>query len=278
MPLALFLLEKMKTVFGIKKNQTRVYLEDGRQLPATVVKVLPATVVQVKTMEKDGYSSLQLGLGQGKVRLVNKPLQGHIKKAKKEAFLYLREIRTEKDSELKPGDEVKLIEILTEGDKVNAVGTSKGTGFTGTMKRWNFAGGPKTHGQSDRPRSPGSIGQGTTPGRVFKGKKMSGRAGGERVMIQGLSVVKIDVNEDLIWLQGLIPGKPGGLVEIQKAGRETRFSPVLIKDNLLSIEVQAAQNKAEKKEAAKQGASEDKRSDQPVAKPVDEKSAEEKQA
>ncbi|MCJ7827838.1 50S ribosomal protein L3 [Patescibacteria group bacterium] len=250
----------MKTFFGYKKNQTRVYLENGHQLPITVVSVSPLVVTQLKTFEKDGYQAIQLGIGEKKPSRLNKPTKKHLERAGvKTAPLHVREVVVEKMAEVKPGDQIKVDDILAEGDQVKVAGVSKGRGFTGVMKRWHFAGGPRTHGQSDRPRSPGSIGQGTTPGRVFKGKKMPGRSGGVRIMVQKLTVVKIDLEAQEIWLKGQIPGKSGGLIEITKTGVDKNFVPVLKSGSSLSVEVVAAAKKAEDKkekeavESAKNG-------------------------
>lgn len=238
----------MKKVFGLKKNQTRVYLENGRQLPVTAVAVLSAVVTQIKTAEKDGYNALQLALGSKRRPKMNKPTSTHLKKAEvTSAPLYLREVKVDNPAEYQLGQTIDAFSILKKGDQVRVAGMSKGRGFTGVVKRWGFAGGPKTHGQSDRQRAPGSIGQGTTPGRVFKGKHMAGRSGGERVMIKGLTVVDYDQETKILLLKGLIPGVSKGLVEIEKTGTDTRFSPVLKAGAQLKIEVDASAQKAKAK-------------------------------
>lgn len=205
----------VNAILGTKIGETAKFTEEGRRIPVTEIKVGPCVVVQVKKVKQDGYSALQLGFGQRKK--VNKPLEGHIKKAGlKTAPLYLKEVRIspEEEKNFKEGQIIKAEEIFKIGDKVKIVGWSKGKGFTGVVKRWHFKGGPRTHGQSDRERAPGSIGQTTTPGRVYKGKKMAGRDGGKRVTISGLTITGI--KGDILEVKGLVPGPKKGLLIIQK--------------------------------------------------------------
>jgi large subunit ribosomal protein L3 len=178
----------------------------------------PCVVTQVQTPEKDGYWAVQLGFGERKIKNVTKALQGHLKGAikDKKAPRFLREVRMPEDPGLKVGDEVILTDVFKVGDYVAVVGTSKGKGFQGVVKRWGFAGGPRTHGQSDRERAPGSIGQTTTPGRVFKGKKMAGRMGGDRVTIKNLQVISMDPEKGEIELSGAVPGSTGSLVILKR--------------------------------------------------------------
>jgi len=215
-PPALFLVEKMvSAILGTKIEQTQKFTEEGKRIPVTKIKAGPCVVVQVKTKEKDGYSALQIGVSEKKK--ISKPLAGHLKKAGlKTAPLYLKEVKIspEEEAKFKPGQEIKIEEVFKVGDKIKVTGWSKGKGFTGVVKRWGFKGGPRTHGQSDRERAPGSIGQTTTPGRVFKGKKMAGRAGGERVTISGLTVTGIEGNT--LEVKGLVPGPKNGFLIIQK--------------------------------------------------------------
>jgi len=202
-------------ILGTKITQTQKFTEEGKRIPVTKIKAGPCFVVQVKTKEKDGYSALQLGIGSKKK--INKPLAGRLKGAGlKTAPLYLKEIAIslEEEANFKVGQEIKVADVFKVGDKVKVTGWSKGKGFTGVVKRWGFKGGPRTHGQSDRERAPGSIGQTTTPGRVFKGKKMAGRAGGEKVTISGLTVTGIE--GDVLEVKGLVPGPRNGLLIIQK--------------------------------------------------------------
>lgn len=191
--------------------------EKGHRMPVTKIKAGPCWVAQIRTKDKDGYEAIQLGWGEKDLGRIKKPLKGHFKKAGlKKAPIFLREIRTDKIGEVKVGDEVKVGLVFKKGDKVSVTGWSKGKGFTGVVKRWGFEGGPRTHGQSDREKAPGSIGLGTTPGRVFKGKKMPGRAGGQKVTISGLVVTGIDEKNDFLEIKGLLPGAKGSFLVIRK--------------------------------------------------------------
>jgi len=207
----------LKTLIGQKKEMAQTYVEDTR-VPVTQIQVGPCIVTQVKTVEKDGYRAVQLGLGEKKLKNVTKPLQGHLKLSikDKKAPRFLVEVRLEKETDLKVGDVVNVGDVFKRGDLVTISGTSKGKGFQGGVKRWGFAGGPKTHGQSDRQRAPGSIGQGTTPGRVLKGKKMAGRMGNERITIKNLIIVFVDNEKNIIEVSGPVPGNRNGLLEITK--------------------------------------------------------------
>ncbi len=207
----------INTLLGSKQHMSQAFVE-GTRVPVTWIKTGPCIVTQVKTVEKDGYWSVQLGFAEKRVKNVTKPLKGHLKGAIKDnkAPRFLREVRLETESDLKVGDIVKLTQIFRKGDVVSVAGTSKGKGFAGVVKRHHFAGGPKTHGQSDRHRAPGSIGQGTTPGRVLKNKKMAGRMGSDRVTVKNLIVVDINPEKELIAVSGPVPGVPGGLLEIKK--------------------------------------------------------------
>lgn len=202
-------------ILGIKINQTQAFTQEGKRIPVTKIKTSPCHVVQIKEEKTDGYFAVQLGLGEKKN--ITKPLKGHLKGAGlKTAPLYLKEVRVSSQDleKIQLGQEIKASDIFKVGDKVKITGWSKGKGFTGVVKRWHFKGGPRTHGQSDRERAPGSIGQRTTPGRVYKGKKMAGRKGGERVTISGLEIVGVE--EDSLTVKGLVPGSRGGLLIIQK--------------------------------------------------------------
>lgn len=209
----------LDTILGFKQKMGAVYVKD-RRFPVTWVKVDPCVVTQVKHGEKDGYMAIQLGTGSKSTKNLTKPLQNHLKNAVKDKKFprYLREIRISEESDLKVGDRVKLTDVLRKGDLVTVTGTSKGKGFAGVVKRWGFAGGPKTHGQSDRERAPGSIGQRTTPGRVYKGKKMAGRMGSDRVTVKNLVVIDIDKENNLLAVTGAIPGAQGRLVFVKKTG------------------------------------------------------------
>lgn len=226
---------------GKKNYQTQGFLEDGRRIPLTVVSSLGNKVSQVKTTDKDGYNAVQIGFGVKKK--ANKPLEGHGKKAGFDKTpRFLREIRLSDIPDLEIGSEINIPEILEPGDMVDVVGISKGKGFAGGVKRWHFRGGPRTHGQSDRERAPGSIGQTTTPGRVYKGKKMAGRMGNERVTVKNLEVIEIKEDGTII-LKGLIPGVKNSLIIIKKTGKNKNHIS-LYKEN---TEVEEVNEKEEAK-------------------------------
>ncbi|MBI3290299.1 50S ribosomal protein L3 [Candidatus Microgenomates bacterium] len=220
----------VNAILGTKGKMTQAWTEDGHRVSVAIVKASPSVVTQVKTDDKDGYRAIQMGFGIRKDKNTSKPLQGHLNKTQSSNFKsqnyhrYLREVRVEGE-EYNLGDEIKASDVLEAGDIVKVQGVSKGKGFAGGVKRWGFHGGPKTHGQSDRHRAPGSIGQGTTPGRVYKGKKMAGRMGGKQATTLNLTV--LDVSEDEVRLSGPIPGNPGGLVIIEKTGKDKNFSPLV---------------------------------------------------
>lgn len=188
---------------------------EGTRVPVTLVKAGPCVVTYIKRVDSDGYWAVQLGFGEKKIKNITKPLQGHLKAAKS-AARFLREVRVDKEPDLKIGDVIKLTDIFKKGDVVAVTGVSKGKGFAGVVKRWKFAGGPKTHGQSDRWRAPGAIGQGTTPGRVRKGKKMPGRMGGDTIFVKNLIIVDVDDQKGEISVSGPVPGGPGSLLIIKK--------------------------------------------------------------
>lgn len=210
-------------ILGEKIDQTQKFTEEGKRIPVTLIKAGPCAMVQIKTGEHDGYWAIQLGFGEAKKKNIAKPILGHYKKAGlKKTPRFLREIRVDEETfkkvaeKVKLGDEFLVKDIFKVGDKVSITGISKGKGFAGVVKRWHFSGGPRTHGQSDRERAPGSIGQTTTPGRVYKGKKMAGRMGGDKVMVKGLKVIEIDKEKNLLVVKGLTPGAKKGLLLIKK--------------------------------------------------------------
>jgi large subunit ribosomal protein L3 len=198
---------------------SRVFTDDGRSVPVTLIEATPNRVTQVKTVETDGYNAVQVSAGAKRAALLTKPLAGHYAKAKVEAGRGLWEFRLEADELAKfaVGGEVKADEIFAVGQKVDVAGISKGKGFQGTIKRWHFTMGDATHGNSLSHRSPGSIGQRQTPGRVFPGKKMAGHMGNVRRSAVNLEVVKIDTDRHLIAIKGSVPGAPGGDVVIRPA-------------------------------------------------------------
>jgi large subunit ribosomal protein L3 len=217
-PAPFFVLKDMlDSILGTKGKMGQSFIED-RRVAVTKVAVGPCVVTQVKTPEKDGYWAVQLGFGERKIKNTTKALQGHLKGAieKDKAPRFLQEVRVSADPGLKVGERVLLTDVFKVGDYVTVVGTSKGKGFQGVVKRWGFAGGPRTHGQSDRERAPGSIGQTTTPGRVYKGKKMAGRMGGDRVTVKNLQVVSLDPEKGEVEISGPVPGGVGSLVMLKR--------------------------------------------------------------
>jgi large subunit ribosomal protein L3 len=207
-----------KGLIGKKLGMTQVFGDDGSAIPVTVIEAGPCFVTQIRTVANDGYSAVQIGFEEVKEKKLTGGQLGHLKRNDLPSMRYLREFRTS-SPEVKEGDKIDASQFEV-GKRVDVVGFSKGKGFAGTMKRHNFRGGPKTHGQSDRGRAPGSIGATTTPGRVFKGKKMSGHMGNERVSSQNLKIVLVDVEKNLIGVNGSVPGPRGGLVVIKDARKQ----------------------------------------------------------
>jgi len=204
-----------KGLIGKKLGMTHVFADDGRCIPVTVVEAGPCVVVQKKSTERDGYAALQIGFGEKAAHRVNRPLMGHFRAAGKGAFAALRELKLDDADQYAVGD-VLTAEVFAPGDIVDVTGTSIGKGFQGVVKRWGFKGGRASHGSRFH-RAPGSIGCSATPSRVFKGKKMPGQMGNERVTIQKLQVVRVDAAENLILIKGSIPGSDNGLVLIQSS-------------------------------------------------------------
>jgi len=212
----------MKGILGKKVGMTQIFDERGEVVPITVIEAGPCFVAQVKTVERDGYAAVQLGFEEVKPRRLTKPQMQHLQKSKVPPLRYLREFRLG-EGELASFQEGKkvTVDIFQVGEYVDVTGTSKGRGFAGVMKRHGFRGGPITHGQSDRQRAPGAIGACKTPGRIFKGHRMAGRMGGERVTVQGLQVVLVDPERNLLAVRGAVPGAQNGLLMIRQA-RKTR--------------------------------------------------------
>jgi large subunit ribosomal protein L3 len=201
---------------GKKAGMTRIFTEDGASVPVTVIEVTPNRVSQVKTTDTDGYNAVQVTAGEKKASRVSKAAAGHFAKANVAAGDSLLEFRTEEVAELNVGDEL-TVSRFEAGQIVDVTGTSKGKGFQGGIKRWNFSMQDATHGNSLSHRSNGSIGQCQTPGRVWKGKKMSGHMGAERVTTQNLEVVRVDAESNLILVKGALPGATGGQLIIKPA-------------------------------------------------------------
>lgn len=202
-------------ILGKKIGMTTIFENDGNAVPCTVIEAGPCYITQIKKKDKDGYESVQLGFEEKKEKNSTKPLIGKFKKIKTPVLRHLKEVRDFNSGELKEGDQVK-VDIFKEGDIVKVTGVSKGKGFQGVVKRHGFGGGQRTHGQSDRQRAPGSIGGSSYPSRVFKGQRMAGRMGGDRVSVRNLRIVKIFVDSNLILIKGAVPGTKTGLVEIYK--------------------------------------------------------------
>ena len=203
-----------KALIGKKIGMTQIFDEKGNVVPVTVVEAGPCTVVMKKTIENDGYEAVQLGFGDVKVQRVNKPMMGHFKKADVAPKKTLKEFKLE--GELNVGDIIKA-DIFAVGEKVDVVGTSKGKGTAGAIKRWNFSRLKESHGTGPVARHAGSLGACSDPSRVYKGKKLAGHLGCERVTIQNLDVVKVDAENNLIAIKGAIPGPKGGIVVIRNS-------------------------------------------------------------
>ena len=207
-------------IVGRKAGMSRLFTDDGKSVPVTLIEATPNRITQIKTVESDGYSAVQVAVGTKRAALVNKPEAGHLAKAKAEAGRGLWELRVADDKigDFEVGGEIKA-DIFSEGQIVDVQGVTKGKGFQGTIKRWNFRMGDATHGNSLSHRSPGSIGQRQTPGRVFPGKKMAGHMGAETQTTQRLQVVKVDVERGLIAIRGAVPGAPGGDVIVRPSSK-----------------------------------------------------------
>ena len=205
-----------KAILGKKLGMTQIFDNNGLVVPVTVVEAGPCFVSQVKTVDNDGYSAVQLAFGDVRENLINKPLMGTLKKAEVSAKKYLKEFKLDNASEYKLGDKITC-EIFAEGDYVDVTGTSKGHGFSGTIAKWNFHRHRMSHGNGPVHRHVGSIGANTFPAKVFKGKKMAGRWGNEKVTVQNLKVVKIDAERNVMLIKGAIPGAKGSLVSVKSA-------------------------------------------------------------
>ncbi|MBX6754025.1 50S ribosomal protein L3 [Thermorudis peleae] len=201
-------------LLGRKLGMTQIFDEQGRAVPVTVLEVGPCVVTQVKTVERDGYTAVQLGFGHRK--RINKPLAGHLRASGAQPR-YLREVRVDDPENFTVGQVITCASVFEAGQLVDVTGWRKGRGFAGVVKRHGFGGGPKTHGQSDRLRAPGSIGPTTTPGRVHKGKRMAGRMGPARVTVQNLRVMRVDAERNLVLVKGAVPGPIKGLVIVRHA-------------------------------------------------------------
>lgn len=208
-----------KAILGKKLGMTQIFAEDGKVTPVTVIEAGPCVVVQRKTMARDGYEAIQVGFGQKRERLFNKPEKGHFAKANLKPMRFLREFRVVSSEGFTVGQEIKA-DLFSVGEKIDVTGKSRGKGFAGVIKRHNFHRGATSHGSMYH-RRVGSLGA-TDPARVFKGRKMPGRMGGDRVTIQGLTVAGVDLDRNLILVRGAVPGARGGLVVIKDSVKASR--------------------------------------------------------
>jgi len=206
----------MKGIIGKKVGMTQVFDAKGNAVPVTVIQAGPCYVTQVRTAEKDGYTAIQLGFGEGKPARLTKGQLGHLQRNNLPALRHLREFRVLGGADVTEGAEIKA-DVFAQGERVDVIGTSKGRGFAGTIKRHNFNRQNKTHGQSDRERAPGSVGGTTNPGRTFKGQRMAGRMGNDRVTAENLEVVVVDAERNLLAVRGSVPGANGGIVIVKPA-------------------------------------------------------------
>ena len=208
-----------KAIIGKKIGMTQIFDEKGKVIPVTAIEAGPCTVVQVKTVDNDGYDSVKLGFGEIKESKLTKPKMGEFKKAKITPKKYLREFRLEEIS-YNVGDEIKA-DIFMQGETVDITGTSKGKGFQGVIKRHGQSRGPMGHGSMYH-RRPGSMGSTSTPGRVFKGKKLPGHMGMETVTIQNLEIVKVDLDKNVILVKGSVPGNKGAILKIKDSVKQLK--------------------------------------------------------
>jgi large subunit ribosomal protein L3 len=208
----------LKGLIGKKIGMTQIFDEAGLAFPVTLIEAGPCYVTQVRLPEKEGYAAVQLGFAEVAPKRLTSGQLGHLKANEIPPLRFLREFRLKK-AELKVGDKV-TVDVFGLGERVDVIGTSKGKGFAGVMKRYHFHGRSATHGASDRIRGPGSNGATTTPGRVFKGSRRPGHMGSERITAQGLKVVLVDAERNLIGVHGAVPGPKGGLVMIQDARKQ----------------------------------------------------------
>jgi len=209
--------KKVKMALGLigeKLGMTKIFNKDGDSIPVTVILAGPCRVIQLKNEEKDGYNAVQLGFKDIDKKKVSKPLLGHFNKAKIEPLKYIKEFKVDTPNKVSSNTEIK-VDIFKEGEKVDITGISKGKGFAGAIKRHKFSGGPKTHGQKEYYRSVGSIGA-TDAARVFKGQKLPGHMGNNKVKIKNLEVVKVDIQRNLILVKGAVPGAKGTILIINK--------------------------------------------------------------
>jgi len=201
-------------VFGRKVAMSQIFDQDGAVKAVTLVELENCFISQIKTLEKDSYSAIQISFGSKKSKRMTKPILGHLKKANLENLAHAHEVRLESVASYELGQKINQLDLVKEGMKITVRGISKGKGFQGVVKRHHFKGGPRTHGQSDRLRAPGSLGQSSYPAHVFKNMRMAGRMGGDNITVKNLKIEKIIPARNLVLIGGAIPGANGALVEI----------------------------------------------------------------
>ena len=207
----------MNAILGEKLGMTQIFDDQSRVIPVTVIKAGPCHVVQIKRIDTDGYSAIQIAFGDIKAKSVTQPIKGHFAKAGVEPTRHLVEIRVEDPDSYTVGQEIKIGDVLSQGGLADVTGVSKGKGFQGVMRRHGFSGQGAAHGNHKKHRAPGSIGACATPSRVFKGTRMAGRMGNDQVMTLNLQIVGIDPERDLLLLRGAVPGANGSLILVREA-------------------------------------------------------------
>lgn len=203
-------------LLGNKIGMTQIFDESGNIIPVTILKVGPCTITQIKTKEVHGYDAIQIGYGNVSGKFLTQPKLGHLQKANVQPLKYLKEFRLDTPNEFEVGQNIG-VDNFVPGQLINVKGKTVGKGFSGLQKRHNFTRGPMTHGSKNH-RAPGSIGMGTTPGRVLPGKKMAGQLGNKTVTVQKLKIIQVNLEENIIVIQGSVPGKPGNLLSIIPSG------------------------------------------------------------
>ena len=204
-------------ILGKKLGMSQFFDDEGRSIPVTLIEAGPCRITQLKSDATDGYTAVQLGFGEIRSKLVNKPAQGHLSRSGEEPLRHLREYRVDQIDDLELGDPITVASFVP-GQKIDVSGDTIGRGFAGYQKRHGFSRGPMSHGSKNH-REPGSTGAGTTPGRVYPGKRMAGRYGGKQITTRGLTVLKVDSERNLLVVKGSVPGKPGALLDIRPAKR-----------------------------------------------------------
>ena len=204
-------------ILGKKLGMSQFFDDEGRSIPVTLIEAGPCRITQLKSDATDGYCAVQVGFGEIRSKLVNKPAQGHLTRSGEEPLRHLREYRVDRVDDLELGSQI-TVEAFEAGQKVDVSGDTIGRGFAGYQKRHGFSRGPMSHGSKNH-REPGSTGAGTTPGRVYPGKRMAGRYGGKQITTRGLTILKVDSERNLLVVKGSVPGKPGALLDIRPAKR-----------------------------------------------------------